>query len=248
MRKTLAAIEVTLQLGQQQQQEGERGGKSSKSEISFASTQTDPPPPVTTTSEEIINDVLEEEEEKKEVETEVVKIPAVVTEEKEVQTECLHDDEAEQPQIVRGVVEDDGEVAKKSVEEKEIQTTFEENEKLSTPLADATCQTEEEERSQALPLSDEGICQPPNTVEGEGGRTSACTQTLLEGLCEVEVQTDEFFRNDIEGGGDGQSDPGSRAGQRPPTYPGSPGDELVRSTFGNQTCFVVLQNECNEDI
>ena len=123
LSKTLAAIEVTLQLGQQQQQEGERVGKS---EISFASTQTDPPTPVTTASEEIINDVLEEEK-KKEVETEVVKIPAVVTEEKEVQTECLHDDEAEQPHIVR-VVEDDGEVAKKSVEEKEIQTTFEENE------------------------------------------------------------------------------------------------------------------------
>ena len=244
MSKTLAAIEVTLQLGQQQQQqEGERVGKS---EIGFASTQTDPPTPVTTASEEIINDVLEEEK-KKEVETEVVKIPAVVTEEKEVQTECLHDDEAEQPHIVR-VVEDDGEVAKKSVEEKEIQTTFEENEKLSTPLTDATCQTEEEESIKAPPMSDEGICQPPDTVEGEGGRTSACTQTLLEGVCEVEVQTDEFFRNDIEGGGDGQSDPGSRAGQRPPTYPGSPGDELVRSTFENQTCFVVLQNECNEDI
>ncbi len=136
----------------------------------------------------------------------------------------MHDDEAEQPRI------EDEEVAKKSVEEKEIQTNFQENEKLCTPLADATCQTEEEESNKALPLPDEGICQPPDTVEGEGGRTSACTQTLLEGGCEVEVQTDEFFRNDIEGG-DGQSDPGSRAGQRPPTYPGSPGDELVRSTF-----------------
>ena len=71
------------------------------------------------------------------------------------------------------------------------------------------------------PLPDEGGENLPSLTEG--GRNSACTQTLVEGGCEVEVQTDDYYADD------GQSVSG--AGQRPPTYPGSLGDELVNPFF-----------------
>jgi hypothetical protein len=176
-RKTLQAIEVNLQLGQQ--------AKEKVGEITFACTQTEGPSEIPSA--------------------------AVLTQEQEVQTEFMQETKGEEDPTTIQTRD------KIEREEKEIQTLEQE----LSELLDSASQTEGEiffsEQRHSLP--DEGSENlPPLT---EGGRTSACTQTLSEGVCEVEVQTDYY--------NGGQSV--SQAGRRPPTYPGSPGDEMVTPFF-----------------
>ena len=135
---------------------------------------------------------------------------AALTQEQEVQTEIMQEKEGEGPTPIRDEIQS---------EEKEIQTL----EREMSELLDTASQTEGEIFFSGTqhPLPDErGENLSPLT---EGGRNSACTQTLVEGVCEVEVQTDDYYVDD------GQSVSG--AGQRPPTYPGSLGDELVNLFF-----------------
>jgi hypothetical protein len=166
-------------------------GHRGRGEISFASTQT-------------------ETEETSKEETEVSEKISLQTEDREVQTEEIEKEkeEEEKPQFVEEI----------SKEEKEIQTTLTE----TVSLTESSCQTEEICRDEIARQNSVEIClgttTPLDEKGEEGGRTSACTQTLVEGVCSVEVQTDI----DQE---DGQIE--YRGGQRPPTYPGSPGTELV---------------------
>ena len=170
-------------------------GHRGRGEISFASTQT-------------------ETEETSKEETEVSEKISLQTEDREVQTEEIEKEKEkeaeEKPQVVEEI----------SKEEKEIQTTLTE----TVSLTESSCQTEEICRDEIARQNSVEIClgttTPLDEKGEEGGRTSACTQTLVEGVCSVsvEVQTDI----DQE---DGQIE--YRGGQRPPTYPGSPGTELV---------------------
>ena len=167
-------------------------GHRGKGEISFASTQT-------------------ETEEKSEEKTEVPEKIAPQTQDTEVQTEEIEKETEEE--------KEPGTFETISKEEKEIQTTLTE----AVSLTESSCQTDEISRDEIafeIAIARKNSLEKnvgEKEVEGEGGRTSACTQTFVEGVCSVEVQTEDRD--------DGHNKYGE--GQRPPTSPGSPGTELV---------------------